>query len=128
MEQWKEPTFILIQTFGEKQILAIMNTQKDVHITNKSKNIFIPKKLWLKDKMMKIMSNFIMITLTRQHILMISLLAIMYGYIMCVQFGFLNAIFSKKMVLLMWEELKTLRKKDTNINALFVKKLKVEPV
>jgi hypothetical protein len=47
---------------------------------------------------------------------------------MYVQFGFHNAIFKKKMALLMFEEFKIFKKKGLGINALSVGKQKQEPV
>ena len=52
----------------------------------------------------------------------------MFGCIMSVQYGFLNAILSKKMVQLMSKESKIFKKDDSNINAAYVKELKQELV
>jgi hypothetical protein len=47
---------------------------------------------------------------------------------MYVQFGFHNAIFKKKMALLMFEEFKIFKKKDLGMSALSVEKQKQELV
>ena len=132
-EPWKELTFISIRTSGNKQILGFMSIQKSVHITNKNSNIPILKKFSLKvnktkTKIMKTKNSFIMITSTSLLIHKISPVAITFGYIMFVLSGFLNVTLSRKMELLMWKELKIFKKKDTNINVLYVKNLKPELV
>ncbi len=79
-------------------------------------------------KKKKTSKNFFTTTLTKIHILTTSLFATMFGCIMSVQYGFLNAILSKKMVQLMSKESKIFKKDDSNINAAYVKKLKQELV
>ena len=130
-EPWKEPTFISIQIFGNRQILGFMSIRKSVHITSKNSNIPILKKFSLKvnktkTKIIRTNKNFIMITSINLPIHKTSPVAITFGYIMFVQYGFLNVTLSKKMELLMWKEFKILKKNDTNINVLYVKNLKPE--
>lgn len=96
---WKGLTFILIRISGNKQILGFTSIQKNVHTTNRNSNTFILKEFCLKIKKSRTMrrkKNFITITLINLLILKISPVAITFGFIMSVQFGFLNAIFSKK--------------------------------
>lgn len=105
--------------------------QKNVLTTNKSNNMFILTKSCLRVKKTKIMrrkKSFIMIILTSLPTQMTNLVAIMFGFIMYVRFGFLNVIFRKKMGLSMLKEYKISTKNDTNINVLYVKNLKLEPV
>ena len=69
-----------------------------------------------------------MTTLTRQPIRPISQALIMFGFIMCVQFGCHNAILNKKMGLLMLRECKISKKKDINMNVLYAKNQRLELV
>lgn len=80
-----------------------MNIRKDVLIQNKSKNTLTLKKYYPRIKnnnANKKEKNFITITLIKALIHKISPVAILFGFIMSVQFGFLNVISKRKMELL----------------------------
>lgn len=105
---------------------------KSVHIINKNNNINKYKhknnKIYNKIKLIHKRAdnkkiNFIMIISIRLPILQTNHHVIMYGYIMSVQYGYLNVILNKKMVQSILKEFKILIKEDLNINVLYVKKL-----
>lgn len=93
--------------FSNKPILDIMSIQKNVLIVNRKNNMFHAKSmkylksnklLGLSDKRAKNKKNATMIILLSQAIHLRFLFAIMFGFIMFVLFGFLNAISKKRMV------------------------------
>ena len=68
-----------------------------------------------------------MTILINLHIRTANLHVIMFGYIMYVRFGCLNAILNKRMGQLISKAFKIFRREDTSMSASFVKRSKVEP-
>lgn len=69
-----------------------MNLLRNAQIININNNMYIKKILIKKQN-----NNHIMIIFQKQLIQLINLYVILFGFTMYVQFGFLNAIFNKKM-------------------------------
>ena len=87
-----------------------MNMLKNVYLTNKNKNIWAQINLLIKNKNNRITKKkrmkYTMTISTKILIQIMHQLATLSGFIMFVQFGFLNVILKKKMVLLTSKEFK----------------------
>jgi hypothetical protein len=124
-----------MSTSSNRLIQAITNTQGNVLTISKKKNTCrkrrykvnnrTKKSSKLSEKEERNSNSVIMTTLSSQLTQRKYLPAIMPGFTMYARFGFLSAISNRKMELSASKVLRILRRRDSSMNALFVKKTNV---